>query len=81
MRLPFAAVLAILTTSAFADDGQKTQQVIVQPLDTMKACYMQNDVYSKGMIVTVGAVTLQCQRGKNHGMNDESLPLEWVKLG
>ncbi|SEC56462.1 DUF1496 domain-containing protein [Pseudomonas anguilliseptica] len=80
MRLPFAALLAMLATSALADDEQKTQQVIVQPLDTMKACYMQNDVYSKGMIVNVGTATMQCQRGKNHGMNDESLPLEWVKL-
>lgn len=81
MRLPFAAALAMLATSVLADDGQKTQQVIVQPLDTMQACYMKNDVYSEGTVVTVGSVEMQCLRKvASNGFRSDSMPLEWVKL-
>lgn len=80
MRLPFAAALAMLATSALADDGQKTQQVIVQPLDTMQACYLKNDVYSEGMIVTLGSVTMKClRRESSNGFRSDSEPLEWVE--
>ena len=80
MRIPFAVALTMLASIAVADDGQKAQQVIVQPLDTMKACYLKNDVYSEGMVVTVGAVTMKCMRGMSqYGNRSSSEPLQWVE--
>lgn len=81
MRKPFAFLLALLTTAAVADDGVKTQQVIVQPLDTMKACYLKNDVYSEGMVITVGNVKMKCMRGEGQfGSRSSGEPLEWVEI-
>lgn len=81
MRLLSTALLILSATSALANDGLKTQQVIVQPLDTMQACYLKNDVYSEGMVVTMGAVTMQCMRKKaSNGFRSDGQSLEWVKL-
>lgn len=80
MRKPFAAALALLATAAVADEGVKTQQVIVQPLDTMKACYLKNDVYSEGMVITVGNVKMKCLRGEGQFGRSSAQPLEWVEI-
>ncbi|WP_410002305.1 DUF1496 domain-containing protein [Pseudomonas fluorescens] len=50
------------------------------PLDTHQACYYENIAYSKGSVISVGPVQLECVRtiGSN-GVRGEENPLQWIK--
>ncbi len=77
-----ATTIMVFSFGVSASEPAKKNLPPSPPLDTHQACYYENVAYSKGSVISVGQVHLECVRttGSN-GFRGEENPLEWSKVG